>query len=293
MYYIDVGQGWEAYPHTQTAVNNFRGMHRYDAVFQCRVGSWIVDKEYYAYGNVLLWKALVPFAKNDMLPDNMGINWHSGIYGPSAIAHVPQAWQIYDHCGDKQFLAEVYDYYKSLFWDGISGYHWGYAFNAIESLTQMAEELNSPGDVSHWNDLVNMDEIDTWLENRWEIDTPNLFWKGEPKMGWSGHAYMGMNQFPDDWARRMVQSWSVNDQNGFFTQVPLSTVALKDWDQVADKFAVTPDMNWYAIRGMYLHHAGTNANKCTLAHLKGYNWKWGMPIAPESLDANFQPWGDQ
>ena len=30
MYYIDVQSGWEMEPHTQTAVNNFLGMHRYD-----------------------------------------------------------------------------------------------------------------------------------------------------------------------------------------------------------------------------------------------------------------------
>ena len=45
MYYIDVGQGWEMYPHTQTAVNNFLGMHRYDANFQIKVGAWTADKD--------------------------------------------------------------------------------------------------------------------------------------------------------------------------------------------------------------------------------------------------------
>ena len=34
MLYIDVGQGLESYPHTQSAANNFLGMHRFDAVFQ-------------------------------------------------------------------------------------------------------------------------------------------------------------------------------------------------------------------------------------------------------------------
>ena len=58
MYYIDVQKGWEMEPHTQTAVNNFLGMHRYDATFQIKVGAWTGNKSHYAYGNVLTWKHL-------------------------------------------------------------------------------------------------------------------------------------------------------------------------------------------------------------------------------------------
>ena len=72
MYYIDVGEGWEVHPHTQTAVNNFLGMHRFDANFQIKVGAWVRDKDYYAYCNVLTWAALLPYAKSGgRLADNM------------------------------------------------------------------------------------------------------------------------------------------------------------------------------------------------------------------------------
>ena len=57
MYYIDVGKGWEQENHTQTAVNNFLGIHRYDATFQIKVGAWTSNKPRYAYGNVLTWEA--------------------------------------------------------------------------------------------------------------------------------------------------------------------------------------------------------------------------------------------
>jgi len=43
MYYIDVQKGWEMENHTQTAVNNFLGIHRYDACFQIKVGAWTRD----------------------------------------------------------------------------------------------------------------------------------------------------------------------------------------------------------------------------------------------------------
>jgi len=38
---------------------------------------------------------------------------------------------------------------------------------------------------------------------------------------------------------------------------------------------------------------GRNANICALAHLKGYNTRWGIPIAPEAWSRKALPWGDQ
>jgi hypothetical protein len=52
--------------------------------------------------------------------------------------------------------------------------------------------------------------------------------------------------------------------------------------QISDVFTSTPDTNYYAIRGMYNCHVGRDANRCALAHLKRYNLKWGIPIAPEA-----------
>ena len=291
MYYIDVDQGWEQYPHTQTAVNNFLGMHRYDAVFQIRAGAWAADKEKYANGNALIWSALLPTAQGcGMIADNMGIGWHSGIYGPEVIGHVPQAWLIYEHSGDLEFLSEAYAFYKPLFWDGVCE-HWGYMFDGAECLAKMAIELGYPSDAQHWYDLVNLDNIDNWIAARWD-SSQHIFLPNSPQ-GWTSMAYMGMSRFPHDLTSEMTEYWATNNVDGFFAQVPLSTIALKDWGQVSNVFTVTPDTNWYAIRGMYMHHVGNNANVCALGHLKGYNMEWGIPVAPESLDINFDPWGDQ
>ena len=115
MYYIDVQQGWEMDAHTQTAVNNFLGMHRYDATFQIRVGSWTGNKSHYAYGNVLTWKRLFSSgyyrkSRNGAiaLSDNKGTTWHSGVYGGEISEHVLGAWQIYQHTGDVEFLRDCY-----------------------------------------------------------------------------------------------------------------------------------------------------------------------------------------
>ena len=54
----------------------------------------------------------------------------SGVYGPSTIAHVQGAWQVYQHSGNKTFLQESYNFYKELFWQGINGKHWLYAYDS-------------------------------------------------------------------------------------------------------------------------------------------------------------------
>lgn len=168
MYYIDVGQGWEMYPHTQTAVNNFLGMHRYDANFQIKVGAWTADKDYFAYGNVLHWKPLLPYARRGgALPDNKGIAWFSPVWGTTT-EHVIGAWQIYQHTGDVDFLHECYDeYFKLLFKDGMHG-HWGCHYDAAEQLREMAILTGDPEDPDRWPNLVRLDGRDHWLKNMWE-----------------------------------------------------------------------------------------------------------------------------
>ncbi len=71
LYSIDVGSGWEMENHTQTAVNNFLGLHRYDATFQIKVGAWTTDKARYAYGNVLTWKHLTENDRFRELPNGI------------------------------------------------------------------------------------------------------------------------------------------------------------------------------------------------------------------------------
>ena len=68
-------------------------------------------------------------------------------------------------------------------------------------------------------------------------------------------------------------------------------------DQVPDKywseFAVTPDTNYYMLMGMFRHNVPHIAVPATLGHLKLNNMEWGIPVAPESREANFVVWGDQ
>ena len=63
MYYTGPGEGMRSQPTTQTAVNNFLGLHRFDAMFQILVGSWTNPEHhsYYANGNVLSWAETLPY----------------------------------------------------------------------------------------------------------------------------------------------------------------------------------------------------------------------------------------
>ena len=166
MYYIDVGEGWEQEAHTQTAVNNFLGMHRYDAAFQIKVGAWTRDKPKFAYGNVLTWKHLTEnnhFRELDngirMLSDNKGRSWHSGAYGGETSEHVKGAWQIYQHTGDTEFLRRCYeDHFRTLFWDRLTVFAMN-SFEVYEILEQMAALTGYEKDVEHWREMYRLSLI--------------------------------------------------------------------------------------------------------------------------------------
>jgi hypothetical protein len=198
MYYTQGDKGMQMQPHSQTAVNNFLGMHRYDADFQIRVGSRVSPAyhDFYANGNVLVWKDVLPYRNGSKLPDNFGIDWASGVYGGEAISHVIGAWQIYEHSSNRTFLEKSYEFYKELFWDGIDGKHFGYAYESVLCLNKMADILGSPEDAVHWNSTINIANVQHWLDNEWERDTPGMFGSTSSRMGWSNIANAGLSMFP-------------------------------------------------------------------------------------------------
>ena len=200
MYYIDVDKGWEMYPHTQTAVNNFLGMHRYDANFQIKVGAWTADKSYYAYGNVLTWKPLLPYAQTGgQLPDNKGISWLSP-YWETAIEHVVGAWEIYQHTGDVQFVHDCYDdYFKPLFWNGAYDI-WGAMYDGLACLQKMALVEGNTVDASHWYSMLNPSGQQAWMNDMWgKNGVTNYFGASGGNLDWTGMAYMRNAWFPEDW----------------------------------------------------------------------------------------------
>jgi len=165
----------------------------------------------------------------------------------------------------------------------------------------MAAVLGHPEDAAHWNATIGMADVNRWLHSQWEKDTPSMFGSTANGMHWGNIAPTGMSMFPRNWTLAMAQKWLDDSVNGFSSgDVPLSCVARKDWpkppwdpNDASYNFVVTPDANWYMLRGLYMHTVDALANKFTLAHLKKYNMEWGIPVAPETRRRDFTMHGDQ
>jgi len=310
MYYIDVQKGWERESHTQTAVNNFLGIHRYDACFQIKVGAWTSDKPLYAYGNVLTWKHLVENGRYReapngliMLSDNKGTGWHSGAYGAELSEHVLGAWQIYQHTGDLDFLRNCYEgYFRKVFWKRIAGFAMN-DFEVAEVLERMAELTGHAKDVLHWRKLIRQDpqHVRLMFDQRWEANGNENFFMG-PKNGMlmtNGFWAMRSKHFPREYADKMVRSWALNRDDGFlgaFFPLAMSKKSMKKFSSGADlAFGYTPDTAYFTLDGMFRQGLAKTASELTLNHLENYNYheEWGIPVAPEAYRRDLSLFGDQ
>ncbi len=310
MYYIDVGHGWEMEPHTQTAVNNFLGMHRYDASFQIRVGAWTGNKPRYAYGNVLTWKHLFGaghYRKSKdgvvSLADNKGTTWHSGVYGNELSEHVLGAWQIYQHTGDVDFLRDCYEgYFREVFRERIAPFFSNH-FEVAEALIEMARLTGHVEDVEHWQSMVPLgpDQIRTWFDQRWQLNGYEDFFAG-PKNGMlmtTGFWHMRSKHFPRDYAQRMTQSWALDRDRGFygdFFPLAMSRQSMKAFATKVDhSFGYTPDTAYFTLSGLFRQRLGDPAWRLTLNHLENYNFNadWNVPVAPEAYTRSGKLFGDQ
>lgn len=310
MYYIEVGKGWERENHTQTAVNNFLGMHRYDACFQIKVGAWTRNKPLYAYGNVLTWKHLV---ENDryretpngaiMLSDNKGTSWHSGAYGGELVEHVLGAWQIFQHSGDLGFLRKCYEgYFRKVFRKQIGSFAMN-RFEVAETLIRMADLLGHEEDRAHWDKLVRLDpeHVRLTFDQRWEANGHRDFFMG-PKNGMlMTNAFWSLRSkyFPREYAGRMINAWALNREEGFygkFFPLAMARKSMKDFASPVDLvFGYTPDTAYFTLDGMFRQDFPGIASELTLNHLANYNYHedWDIPVAPEAYRRDGSLFGDQ
>ena len=310
MYYIDVQKGWEMENHTQTAVNNFLGMHRYDASFQIKVGAWARDKPRHAYGNVLTWKHLVENGRYRespdgllMLSDNKGIGWHSGAYGGEVSSHALGAMQIYHHTGDLRFLKDCYEgHFRKIFWKRVAGFAMN-QFEVAEALEQMARLTGHEDDVSHWQTRLRRDpeHVRRMFENRWSVNGHENFFLG-PKNGMlmtNGFWSMRSRHFPREYAQKMVNAWALDKEKGFFGEffpLAMAKQSMKTFASNADlAFGYTPDTAYFTLDGMFRQGLAKAASELTLNHLENYNYheEWGIPVAPEAYRRDKTLFGDQ
>ncbi|MEM1295117.1 MAG: hypothetical protein AAGH89_07110, partial [Verrucomicrobiota bacterium] len=266
MYYIEVGKGWEMENHTQTAVNNFLGIHRYDAAFQIKVGAWTNDKPRYAYGNVLTWKHLTRNGRYRetpdgyrMLSDNKGISWHSGAYGMETAEHVLGAWQIYEHTGDVGFLKDCYeDHFAKLYERRLSGFAMN-EFEVADKLEMMAQLTGNESDIEHWQKLVRREpeHISLMFEQRWEANGVSNYFNA-PNNGMimtNGFWAMRSPYFPTEYAKPMVEAWALDREKGFYGEffpLAMSKQAMRAFATDVDhSFGYTPDTAYFTLDGLF------------------------------------------
>ena len=311
MYYIEVGKGWEQEPHTQTAVNNFLGIHRYDAAFQIKVGAWTRNHSRYAYGNVLTWKHLTQnnrFRETPnglrMLSDNKGISWHSGAYGVETSEHVLGAWQIYQHTGDVQFLKACYEgHFAKLYEKRLPGFAMN-TFEVADTLVKMAHLTGNEADVPNWNQLVRRDDpkhVRLMFDQRWEANAvPNFFAAPNNRMLMTTAFWcMRSPHFPNEYAKRLVHAWALDRNKGFYgaffplAMAKQSMTQFKSQDDHA--FGYTPDTAYFTLDGMFRQRLKKEATELTLNHLIHYNYhpQWKIPMAPEAYRRDLSLFGDQ
>jgi len=310
MYYINVQKGWEMQPHTQTAVNNFLGMHRYDATFQIKVGAWTGNKAHFAYGNVLTWKRLFKNGHYHKSPngavslaDNKGTSWHSGVYGNELSEHVLGAWQIYQHTGDIDFIRDCYeDYFREVFRERIAPFFSNH-FEVAEALIGMARVTGRVDDVELWQGLVRLDSdrISHWFSQRWQANGHDNFFAG-PKNGMlmtTGFWHLRSKYFPRDYAVEMTRSWALDRKKGFYGDLfplAMSRQAMQAFATNVDhSFGHTPDTAYFTLDGMFRQRLGDSAWRLTLNHLENYNFSsnWKLPVAPEAYTRSGKLFGDQ
>ncbi|OXU15736.1 PA14 domain-containing protein [Sedimentisphaera salicampi] len=285
MYFTDTPKGWETYPHTQTAVNNFMGLHLWDSWAYAAMGKHIADKWEWSYGNILSWKHMVPYKNHqNALPDNFGIGWYSPGVFMNFVGVTEFAWQQYEQSGDKKFLQEAYDdLFKKLYWSGPQDVA-GIELNAAITLRRMAEELGRDKDAKHW---IN------WLEGRVQkyqakqrkiANDENFFWKDI----WLPAALMSY-EMPSYAVKKLVDRAVMDTEKGFVGPVALDVRPPTQPENGV--FAVSTISTWQVIEGMFRHGCDAEAIYCTLSHLKGMIRDYGYPIAPECWDPDYKPWG--
>ena len=290
MYFTDIKKGYEKFPHTQTAINNFMGLHLWDSWAYCAAASYVVDKDKWGYGNALSWQFMVPFKdKNNALPDNFGTSWYSPQVRMNFEGAVEHIWEMYRKSGDTKFLNHVYrKLLRPLYIDNDQR---GLRVNSGESLYKIASELGEIDDAVIFKSFVNK-KIDWFKRNRWK----NLIdqYDGKKQIIWKDIwdlVHLRNNSLPPKSARSFIDKYVMDTDIGFISPVGLNTRAADSPPNGI--FRASSISCWLAVDGLFRknsHHAGTVA---TLNHFNAMTREYGYPIAPEAWDHKFQGWGSR
>jgi hypothetical protein len=293
MYYTEIGEGWDHYPHTQTAVNNFMGLHLWDSWAYIQAGSWVADKWKWGNGNALQWQYMVQFKnKANCMPDTFGKAWYSPTCRMVFVGATEPAWHMYRRSGDARYLAEVYDkLFKPLYWDNRGPTpSFGADVNAIDSLVGMAKALGRDDDVGHWL-AMRPGKVKSFLKpwsGRWKGFYGG---RGVPWKDVWALASLQSVAMPKDWAREMVDEFVLDTDKGFCSPVGVNTRAADSPPNGI--FRCSTISSWLAIDGMFRKDCDYAGMLMTVNHLNSMVREWGYPVAPEAWNDKFKSWGSR
>ncbi|MBB6463645.1 LamG-like jellyroll fold domain-containing protein [Flammeovirga kamogawensis] len=287
MYFTDIDNGWEQYPHTQTAVNNFMGLHLWDSWAFCAAGSYVADKWKWGNGNALSWKFMVPYKnENHYLPDNFGTTWYSPETRMDFDGAVGQIWKQFDHSGDLVFLNEAYyELLRPLYIDNNSK---AVGVNEAQELGWMAKELNNQADVDYWQGIEEtqrdhyVNHSWPWLLRQYENDSWKNIWHV---------AELRNNALSPEMTDDYIQNFVVNTDRGFVSPMGLNT---RSADSPPNGiFRSSTISTWLGIDGLFKQEAAHAGIVATLNHLNAMTREYGYPVAPEAWDHKDEAWGSR
>ncbi len=290
MYFTDLKEGWENYPHTQTAINNFMGLHLWDSWAYCAAGSWVADKPAWGFGNALSWQHMVPFkGNNNYLPDNFGTKWYSPVVKMNFQGAVEPIWQQYEQSGDKEFLTEVYHkLLKPLYIDNENK---GLELNSAQALVKMANELGEKSDEKVFQAFA--DKQLEWFPNyRWTHVMDQ--YEGRKKKVWKDIwdlADLQNNSVTTEMAAPFIDKFVMDTEVGFISPLGLNTRAADSPPNGI--FRSSTISCWLAIDGLFRKDAIQPGIITTLNHLNAMTREFGYPVAPEAWDHRFEAWGSR
>jgi hypothetical protein len=291
MYFTHADKGYENYPHTQTAINNFMGLHLWDSWAYTAMGSWVVDRPAWGHGNILSWKHFIDQKdKFNAIPDNFGTTWFSPGVWMNLVGAIEPAWEMYQRSGDKAYLHSVYnELFRPLYWNDRGPQDsFGLELNALTILGQMATALGQPQDLAFWE--AKRPNFLKRFRKPWGGLAKNYYaLASEPWMDIWQLSSLLCHDMPQEWADLMTRDWIMNSETGYLG--PVSLRIRPPQYPPNGVFRVSSMSTWLAIEGMFRRGQDYDAVFLTQNHIRGMTKDHGYPVAPECWDPDDKPWG--
>ena len=170
-------------------------------------------------------------------------------------------------------------------------------------LEKMAVISGNNSDVDHWKKRINQDpkHLRLMFDQRWEANGHKDYFMGGRDGMLMTTAFWAMRSkhFPREYAERLIHSWALNKEHGFFGEffpLAMAKKSMSLFNSADDQsFGYTPDTAYFTLDGIFRQGFPKIASDLTLNHLENYNFhkEWGIPVAPEAYRRDLALFGDQ